>query len=100
MELFTANYTFVSSDLAKLYDTLETGKLILDDLAPRIKELRTQQDELCKTRLQLEAEMAAQGGTHVDTEIVKSYAEDLKGLLDEADITESKSFLHSLSASR
>ena len=81
--------------LSKLYDALETGKLGLDDLAPRIKELRTRQDELHKARLQLEAEMAADGATHVDAEIVKSYAEDLKSLLEETDITESKAFLRS-----
>ncbi|MCX5994723.1 MAG: recombinase zinc beta ribbon domain-containing protein [Chloroflexi bacterium] len=45
--------------LSKLYDALETGKLSLDDLASRIKELRARQDELGKARLQLQAEMAA-----------------------------------------
>ena len=53
------------------------------------------QDELGKARLQLQAEMATHGATHVDADIVKSYAEDLKGLLKEADIIESKSFLRS-----
>ena len=81
--------------LSKLYDALETGKLSLDDLASRIKELTKRQDELGKTRIQLEAEMVAHGATHVDTEIVRSYAEDLKGLFQEADITESKAFLRS-----
>ena len=47
--------------LAKLYDALETGKLSLDDLAPRIKELRTRQDELSKPRLQIETEDITQG---------------------------------------
>ena len=81
--------------LSKLYDALETGKLSLDDLAPRIKELKTRQDELVKARVQLEAEIAAQGATHVDAETVKSYAEDLKSLLKEADFSESKAFLRS-----
>ena len=85
----------MNNRLAKLYDALETGKLSLDDLAPRIKELRTRQYELHRARLQLEAEMAAHGATHIDAETVKSYAEDLKNLLGEADITESKSFLRS-----
>ena len=81
--------------LSKLYDALETGKLTLDDLASRIKELRTRQDEINKAKLQLEAEIAAHAATHVNVETVKSYAEDLKSLLGEADITESKSFLRS-----
>ena len=62
---------------------------------PRIKELRARHDELGKARLQLQAEMAAHGATHVDADIVKSYAEDLKSLLEEADIIESKAFLRS-----
>ena len=81
--------------LSKLYDALETGKLSIDDLAPRIKELKTRQDQLGKAKVQLEAEMTGQGATHVDAETVKSYAEDLKSLLKEADIAESKAFLRS-----
>ncbi len=90
-----AELTDVKLRLYKLYDALETGKLGLDDLAPRIKGLRIRQDELSKTKIQLESEMAEKGGTHVDADIVKSYAEDLKSLLKEADITESKAFLRS-----
>ena len=95
LDTIDAELNDVRIRLSKLYDALETGKLGMDDLAPRIKELRTRQDELHKARLQLEAEMVAHGATHVDAEIVKSYAEDLKSLLEEADITESKSFLRS-----
>jgi chromosome segregation ATPase len=32
--------------LHKLYDALETGKLEVEDLAPRIKELNAQKDDL------------------------------------------------------
>ena len=81
--------------LSRLYDALETGNLSLDDLAPRIKELRTRQNELSKARLQLEAEEITQGIKHVDAETIKSYARDLKSLLEEADIAESKAFLRS-----
>jgi site-specific DNA recombinase len=81
--------------LSKLYDALETGKLSLDDLAPRIKELRTRQDDLSKARLQLETEKITRGIKHVDAEVIKSYARDLKSLLEEADIAESKAFLRS-----
>ena len=95
MGTIDAELNDVKLRLSKLYDALETGKLSLDDLAPRIRELRTRHDELGKAKIQLEAEMAAQGATHVDAEIVKSYAEDLKSLLKEADITESKAFLRS-----
>lgn len=61
LDTIDAELNDVRLRLSKLYDALETGKLSLDDLASRIKELRTRQDELHKARLQLEAEMAAQG---------------------------------------
>ena len=95
LDTIDAELNDVRFRLSKLYDALETGKLSLDDLASRIKELRTRQDELQKAGIQLEAEMAAQGATHIDADTVKSYAEDLKNLLNEADIVESKAFLRS-----
>lgn len=85
----------VRSRLSKLYDALETGKLSLDDLAPRIRELRARQEELSKSRIHVEAEMVAEGPQHVDTELVRSYAQDLRSLLEEADFTQSKAFLRS-----
>ncbi len=85
----------VIARLSKLYDALETGKVSLDDLAPRIRELRMRQDELSKARVQVEAEIVAQGIEHVDVEMVKSYANDLRNLLEETDFTQSKAFLRS-----
>ena len=95
LDAIDADLNDVRIRLSKLYDALETGKLNLDDLAPRIKELRTRQDELSKARLQLEAEKITRGIKHVDAEVIKSYARDLKSLLEEADIAESKAFLRS-----
>jgi chromosome segregation ATPase len=85
----------VGARLAKLYEALETEKLTLDDLAPRLRQLRTRQDELSKARVQTEAELVAQGTWSVDMDIVTSYAQDLRSLLEEADIVESKAFLRS-----
>jgi site-specific DNA recombinase len=85
----------VKTRLSRLYDVLETGKLGLDELAPRIRELRRRQDELEKTRIQIEADTVAQGIDEVDINIVKSYTRDLKSLLEESDITERKAFLRS-----
>ena len=41
----------VKNRLSRLYDALEAGKIELNDLAPRIKELRARQKELNKTRV-------------------------------------------------
>jgi hypothetical protein len=85
----------VRSRLAKLYDVLETGKLSLDDLAPRIKELKGKQDSLMKTRVQTEADMVLEGVQHINAEAVKAYAQDLRSLLEDGDFIQSKAFLRS-----
>ena len=81
--------------LSRLYDALETGRLTLDDLAPRIKELRMRQDELSKTRVVAEAEMTLQGYQHIDIDAVHAYVTDLQSLLDESGVAQRKAFLRS-----
>jgi len=56
LDAIDAELNDVEIRLSKLYDALETNKLSLDDLAPRIKEIRSLQNELSKARLLLEAE--------------------------------------------
>ena len=60
-----------------------------------VKELKKRQDELSKTRVQIEADMVVQGVGKVDVDIVKAYAQDLRSLLEESDFTERKAFLRS-----
>jgi site-specific DNA recombinase len=95
LDAIDAELNDVEIRLSKLYDALETEKLSLDDLAPRIKELRARHGELSKARLLVEAERITRVVKHVDAEIVKGYARDLERLLGEADILESKAFLRS-----
>ncbi len=95
LEVLDAEVKDVSSRLTALYDALETGKLDLNDLAPRIKELRARQDELFKSRVLLEADMTIHGVQYVDADQIKSYCADLRGLLSETDIVKSKAFLRS-----
>ncbi len=79
--------------LTRLYEALETGKLSLDDLAPRIREQRSREAELSKTRLQVEAEMLTQGPNRVDAALIKGHSADLRAILKEVDLTASKAFL-------
>jgi len=51
-------------------------------------QLKARQDELSKTRVEIEAGMIAQGVEQMDVAIVKTYAQDLRSLLEEADFTE------------
>ena len=80
--------------LDKLYAALETGKLDMNDLAPRIKDLRAQIDELKRARVDLELERASEA-IRVSRADVRAYAEDLHGLLDSGSMFERKSFLRS-----
>jgi site-specific DNA recombinase len=74
----------VENRLSRLYDALESGKLDLHDLAPGIKELLAKQGELHKTRVVAEAEMILQGYQQVNVDTVRSYAMDLRDLLDKS----------------
>jgi site-specific DNA recombinase len=85
----------VENRLGRLYDALETGKLTLDDLAPRIKELRAKQGELSKARVVAEAEMTLQGYQQLDTNAIRSYAADLWVILEESEVAQRKAFLRS-----
>jgi site-specific DNA recombinase len=85
----------VRSRLSKLYDTLETGMLSVEDLAPRIKELKERRDKLGEARVQAEADAVLSEVQIVDLKIVKPYVEDLRSLIDEASSSKRKAFLRS-----
>jgi len=59
----------------------------LEELAPKIKELKRCHDELNRSRIQMEADMVAQSVEEVAINMVKSYISDLKSFLEESAIT-------------
>ncbi len=85
----------IENRLSRLYDALETGKLTLDDLSPRIKELRAKQDELSKARVLAEAEITVQNYQQLDMEAVRAYVNDLANILEESEPAQRKGFLRS-----
>ena len=96
LDAIDAELNDVKLRLSRLYGILETErKLNLNDLAPRIKNLGTRQEQLLKAKVQTEADMVLQGVQHVDTEAVKSYAQNLHNWLGETDLTTSKNLLRS-----
>jgi len=95
LELIETELKDVNSRLVRLYGSLETGKLDLNDLAPRDKELKAKQEELRKTRILTEADLAIHGVQQVDTEQIRRYCADMRRLLSESDIVQSKAFLRS-----
>ena len=85
----------VKRRLEKLYDALETGKVSLDDLAPRIQQLRLRQEQLQVTRWELERLLSDRRVELADMDTVTHYVEDLRSLLNESSLTEKRSFIRS-----
>ena len=81
--------------LSKLYAALESGKVDIEDLAPRIKELRAQQQELEKKRNEILDSMNEKSPHELNLEAVERYASSLKELLCSSSFMEQKSFLKS-----
>lgn len=81
--------------LHKLYNALETGKLGVEDLAPRIKKLKTQINELEVRRFKLNEEIQVAKEDFVELSTVMDYVKDLNALLSQGSIIEQRSFLQS-----
>ncbi len=85
----------VDRRLERLYDALETGRIQLADLAPRIQQLRQRREQLQAARSQLEQELSARRVELADEETVAHCVSDLRNLLSESSLAERKSFVRS-----
>ena len=91
MELKIAD---VHKRLHKLYAALETGELELADLAPRIKDQRTQLAGLEETLRAIKERQERETIVTSDDEI-HSYVENIQDFMSGTSLAESKTFLHS-----
>lgn len=57
MDAINAEMIDIKAGLSPLCNGLETGELELDDLAPRINELRARKGELTEIRVPIEADV-------------------------------------------
>ncbi len=85
----------VGRRLDNLYDALETGKLTLSDLAPRIQALRQRQDRLRVSKEETEARLTNRKIELADKRLVARYVADLRSLLTDSPLTERKAFVRS-----
>ncbi len=85
----------VARRLERLYDALETGKLSLEDLSPRIQQLRQRQDQLLAVQGEFEQMLINRKADVADLTLVTRYAEDLRELLTTGNLVEQKSFIRS-----
>jgi site-specific DNA recombinase len=81
--------------LQHLYDAIETGKICLDDLAPRIHEQRERQTKLQNRKNELLSILSEQKAEVPTKEEVAEYAADLGKLLEESSLVERKAFIRS-----
>jgi len=81
--------------LERLYDALETGKLGLDELAPRIQELRRHQEKLQVRKIEIECLLSDRRVHLASLDVVTAYANDLRNLLTENPLAERKAFIRS-----
>ncbi len=84
-----------SGRLDKLYDALETGKVDLDDLAPRIKGLRLQLEQLQNRKYELECHLSDRKVEPADLKRVMAYVDNFRNTLDIGTFSERKAFIRS-----
>jgi site-specific DNA recombinase len=95
LETVVAEIADVHRRLGRLYDALESGKLILNDLAPRIQALRHQEDQLQAAQLELEELLTERRIELADETVVRNYVEDLREVLTNSPLPKQKAFIRS-----
>lgn len=95
LDTISAEVVDINHRLERLYDALETGKLGLPDLAPRIQQLRRRQQQLQAKKWELEALLSNRRVELANLETVTQYVDDLRNLLNESSLTERKAFIRS-----
>jgi len=81
--------------LERLYDAIETGKIGLDDLADRIRELRRQQDQLQVRRIEIETQMSDRKVELIDMKTMTGYINEMQEILGSSSLMERRAFIRS-----
>ena len=95
LEAVDSELADVNRRLGHLYDALETGKLSLEDLAPRIQNLRHRQDQLEAAKQDIEDALLNRKAELADLNALVEYVEDLKTVLTDSPLTERRAFIRS-----
>ena len=85
----------VAARLIRLYDALETGKISIDILAPRIRDLKERQDKLQGRKDELHMVMTGEKAEVATQQEVAKCAADFEELLQEGSLAEKKVFVRS-----
>jgi site-specific DNA recombinase len=79
--------------LERLYNAIETGHLDLADLALRIKELRTCQEQLLSRRVQIENRLAEKKVNIIDTKTMVRYSAEMREIIESGSLAHRKAFI-------
>ena len=88
----------VQRRLRENYEALESRVLSLEDLAPRIRELRSQEDQLTETRKDAQRIISEQGQIEgrITPDLARGAARELRACLEEGTFDERSSIVHFL----
>ena len=81
--------------LDRLYDALETGKVTLDDLSPRIHHLRHRQEQVQAAKADAEETVSERSSDRLSNREVRKYVGELRRLIQESELAERKAFIKS-----
>lgn len=81
--------------LDNLYGAIETGKITVDDIAPRLRDVKAQIETLNNRRIELLNDLQAPKAPPFGMDTLKTYVEDLTDLLMNNTILNRKLFLKS-----
>jgi len=85
----------VNHRLERVYDAIETGKINLDELVPRIRELQSRQEQLQTRKIEIETQISDRRVELADLETISGYVDDLHEVLKEGSLTERRAFIRS-----
>ena len=85
----------IDSRLDRLYEALETGKLDLGELAPRISSLISRKKDLQQAIAEAQKSGCEEPINAANVDEIKRYVDDLRVVLNSASVLEQKAFLRS-----
>ena len=87
--------TDVRHRLDKLYNTVETTDMDLNDFKPRIRDLRERQDRLEYSAEEARAALTQRRKALDDVNTIAAYAKEMRDFLNESELTERRTFIES-----
>ena len=88
-----AQHATAKRRLDRLYEALETGKVDLDDLGPRIRHWRARTEEIAARRTALQEQSSAPRSLGLDAETLTVYVEGMRDLLARGNLDQRRAFL-------